>query len=361
MKKLDKYILTHYFRTFLFTLLILTPIAIVIDIADKIGKFLAKPDLTAKQIITDYYVNFVINYANTFMPLALFISVILFTSKLANNTEIIAINSSGISFKRFLRPYFIGATIISVFALFMTHFIVPKANKELDDFSLQFLKKNKNPKIYVNNGILQLSKGNYVYVKSYNLQRDIGYNFTYEHYENNKLKFKISASNVRYLKRDSVFELNNYKKRTVLKDRDLIETGRKLDTVFNFVPHDFETVKNLARRIKTPDLIDFIKTAKARGVKNLNNYYVQLYSRTSLPVSTFVLTLIAVVLGSKKRRGGMGINLAIGISLMFIYVFFMKVAAVLGAVATANAFVMIWIPNVLFGILSVIMYRNAKR
>jgi len=142
LNKLDKYILKQYFRAFIFTLLILTPIAIVIDIADKIGKFLEKPDLTTYQIIVDYYFNFVINYANTFMPLALFISVIMFTSKLADNTEIIAINSSGISFKRFLRPYFIGATIVSIFALSMTHFIVPKANKALDDFAIQFLKKD---------------------------------------------------------------------------------------------------------------------------------------------------------------------------------------------------------------------------
>ena len=361
MNKLDKYILKQYFRAFIFTLLILTPIAIVIDIADKIGKFLEKPDLTTYQIIVDYYFNFVINYANTFMPLALFISVIMFTSKLADNTEIIAINSSGISFKRFLRPYFIGATIVSIFALSMTHFIVPKANKALDDFAIQFLKKGWTVKKWVNNGVLQLSKGNYVYVKTFDLKNNRGFDFTYEHYENNKLKYKISAPNIRFLSRDSVFSLRNFKKRTVLANGDIIQSGRNLDTVFNFVPRDFQAVKNLARQINTPDLIDFINKSKKRGVKNLNNYYVQLYGRTSLPISTFILTLIAVILGSKKRRGGIGLNLALGISLMFIYVFFMKVAAVLGSVATANAFLMVWIPNILFGILSIILFYNAKR
>ncbi|MFK5889897.1 MAG: LptF/LptG family permease, partial [Flavobacteriaceae bacterium] len=290
MKKLDLYILKRYFTTFLFTLLILTPIAIVIDIADKIGKFLAKPDLTAYQIIVDYYFNFVINYANTFMPLALFISVIMFTSKLADNTEIIAINSSGISFKRFLRPYFIGATIVAIFALGMTHFIVPKANKVLDDFAIQFLKKGWTVKKWVNNGILQLGKGNYVYVKSFDLRNNRGFDFTYEHYEHNKLKFKLTAANIRYIKRDTTFFLTNYKKRTILNNEDIIETGKKMDTTFNFVPRDFQAVKNLARQINTPDLIDFIKNAKARGIKNLNSYYVQLYGRTSLPVSTFILT-----------------------------------------------------------------------
>lgn len=361
MKLLDKYILKRYFTTFIFTLLILTPIAIVIDIADKIGKFLATPDLTASQIIGDYYVNFVINYSNTFMPLALFISVIVFTSKLADNTEIVAINSSGISFNRFLKPYFFGAALVAVFALLMTHFFVPDANKELDDFTLQFLKKNQNPNIYVNNGVLQLGKGNYVYVKSFNLKNNTGYDFTFEHFEDNKLKLKLSATSVRYNKKDSTFKLSNYKKRIVLQEQGIIETGFKLDTTFNFFPRDFQTVKDLARQINTPELIDFIHKANARGVKNLNNYYVQLYSRTSLPISSFILTLIAVVLGSKKRRGGTGFSLALGISLMFIYVFFMKVADVLGSVATANAFMMVWMPNVLFGILSLILYKNAKR
>lgn len=361
MKILDKYILTRYFTAFIFTLLILTPIAIVIDIADKIGKFLAKPDLTTWQIISDYYLNFVINYANTFMPLALFISVIMFTSKMAENTEIVAINSAGISFKRFIKPYFIGASIVTAFALLMTHFIVPKANKELDDFSLQFLKKDQNTNNWVNNGILQLRQGDYVYVKNYSIEQNKGFNFTYEHYENNELIYKLLAANIRFVVKDSTYELSNYKKRYLFKNGDVIDTGIKMDTTFNFLPDDFVTEKNLARQLKTSKLLDFIHKSKVRGIQNLNSHYVELYSRTSLPISSFILTLIAVVLGSKKRRGGLGINLAIGISLMFVYVFFMKVAEVLGSVATANALLLVWMPNVLFGILSVILYKNAKR
>jgi len=361
LKILDKYILKRYFTTFVFTLLILTPIAIVIDIADKIGKFLAKPNLSVAQIISDYYVNFVINYANTFMPLALFISVILFTSKMAENTEIIAVNTAGISFKRFLKPYFFGATIVAVFALVMTHFMVPKANKKLDDFNNQFLKKNQNTKVYISNGVMQLSKGHYIYVKSYNLKNNMGYRFTYEHFKKNKLVYRLTAASVRYLKKDSTFKLLNYRKRWITNGKEKIKVGNIIDTTFNFIPKDFSTIKNLARQINTPDLLDFIHKAKARGVKNLNSYYVQLYNRTSLPVSSFILTLIAVVLGSKKRRGGLGINMALGISLMFIYVFFMKVADVLGSVATANALLMVWFPNIIFGLLSLILFKNAKR
>ncbi len=361
MKILDKYILSRYFTAFIFTLLILTPIAIVIDIADKIGKFLAKPDLTTWQIISNYYLNFVINYANTFMPLALFISVIMFTSKMADNTEIVAINTAGISFKRFIRPYFIGAAIVTVFALLMTHFIVPRANKQLDDFGLQFLTKEENTNNWVNNGVLQLSKGNYVYVKNFNIEQQNGFNFTFEQYENGQLVYKIAAANMVFKPKDSSFELINYKKRRLIQNKDYNEIGEKMDTTFNFVPTDFVSEKNLARQISTPDLLDFIKKSKARGVLNLNSHYVELYSRTSLPMSSFILTLIAVVLGSKKRRGGIGFSLAIGIALMFIYVFFMKVANVLGSVATANAFLLVWMPNLIFGLLSIILFKNAKR
>ena len=361
MKILDKYLLTRYFTAFIFTLLILTPIAIVIDIADKIGKFLAKPDLTTWQIISDYYLNFVINYANTFMPLALFISVIMFTSKMAENTEIVAINTAGISFKRFIKPYFMGAAIVTVFALLMTHFIVPKANKALDDFGLQFLKKEENTNKWVNNGVLQLSKGNYVYVKNFSIEQQNGFNFTFEHYEKGQLVYKIAAANVRFMPKDSTFELTNYKKRRLIQNKDVNELGDKIDTTFNFVPSDFVYEKNLARQINTPDLLDFIHNSKARGVQNLNSHYVELHSRTSLPMSSFILTLIAVVLGSKKRRGGIGISLALGISLMFVYVFFMKIASVLGSVATANAFLMVWMPNLIFGTLALILYKNAKR
>ena len=183
MRKLDKYILKKYLTSFIFTLLILVPVAIAIDVSEKIGKFLANPDLGFMEIVKDYYVPFVVSYGNTFMPLALFIAVILFTSKLSNDTEIVAINSAGISFTRFLRPYIIGATIITVFSLVTNHFVVPQTNGTFEDFKEEYLRRRKKSKTQVTRVNLQLNDSNYVYFRSFNLRNNYGHDFTYERFE----------------------------------------------------------------------------------------------------------------------------------------------------------------------------------
>ena len=343
--------------------MILIPIAIAIDVSEKVGKFIKNEDLTLNEIIKDYYVSFIINYGNTFMPLALFISVIMFTSKLSSNTEIIAIHSSGISFKRFLRPYLIGATIVAIFSLYSNHFIVPKTNKTFEKFQETYLrsahkKKTKNAVSRVN---LQLSENDYAYFGTYNFRSNNGYNFSYEHFEGNRLKYKLSGKNIKWKKEDSIFKISNYQKRYIGPINDSIVSGTYLDTVFNFQPKDLLYVDYLAKEMSSFDLAEHIEISEDRGVKNLNNYKVELYKRTSLPVSSFILTLIAVTLASKKRRGGIGVNLAAGISLMFLYVFFMKVSEVLGSTAESSPLIMVWMPNLIFGALAVYLYFNAKR
>lgn len=361
MRKLDKYILKKYLTSFIFTLLILVPVAIAIDVSEKIGKFLANPDLGFMEIVKDYYVPFVVNYGNTFMPLALFIAVILFTSKLSNDTEIVAINSAGISFTRFLRPYIIGATIITIFSLGTNHFVVPQTNGTFEDFKEEYLRRRKKSKTQVSRVNLQLNDSNYIYFRSFNLKNNYGYNFSYEKFEGLELKYKLIADNVKYNPKDSTYTLTNYKKRFIGTKEDSIVSERKLDTTFNFFPKDLLYVDYLARSMTSENLSKHIKISSKRGIKNLNQYKVELYKRTSLPISSFVLTLIAVALASKKRRGGVGMNLAVGIALMFVYVFFMKVAEVLGAGATSNPLFMVWLPNIVFGILAIYLYFNAKR
>ena len=363
MKILDKYIFKKYFTSFFFTLLILIPIAIAIDISEKVGKFLKAEDLTFDVIVKEYYLNFVINYGNTFMPLALFISVIMFTSKLAGNTEIIAIHSSGISFKRFLRPYLIGAAIIALFSLYANHFIVPKSNKIFENFQETYLRAayKKKVKSSVSRVNLQLSDNDYIFFGTYNLKSNTGRDFSYEYFEGNKLKYKIVGKSVKWKKEDSIFKINNYTKRYIFAKNDSIISGTYLDTVFNFQPKDLLYVDYLAKEMSSVDLSKHIDKSEARGVKNLNSYKVELYKRTSLPISSFILTLIAVTLASKKRRGGIGVNLALGITLMFSYVFFMKVSEVLGATAESSPFIMVWMPNVIFGFLAIYLYFNAKR
>lgn len=362
MRILDKYILKRYLGSFVFTLFILIPIAIAIDVSEKIDKFLRHTNLSIGEIIEDYYVNFIIYYANTFMPLALFISVIFFTSKLASNTEIIAINSASISFTRFLKPYFIGATIVTIFALGMNHFVVPNGNETLTKFDKKYFKTRTNVKEnYVKEFSMRLGKGRYIYIQNFGLRTNRGYDFSYEEYDGLKMKYRLTADEINWSKRDSTYKLKRYTKRKIYNDIDSIQKGNSFDTVFDFSPKDLLYVDYLAKEMTSFELKKFIEKSKLRGVKNLNSYYVELYKRTTLPISSYILTLIAVCLAFRKKRGGMGINMAIGIGLMFVYVFFMKVAEVLGAVAGSNTILLVWLPNFVFGALGLFLYIKSKK
>jgi lipopolysaccharide export system permease protein len=361
LRILDKYILKKYLSSFVLILTLLIPIAIAIDVSEKVDRFLRHSDLTVNEILKDYYLNFVIIYGNTFMPLALFIAVIFFTSKISNNTEVIAIHSAKISFTRFLKPYFIGATIVTTLALAMNHFVVPSSNKIFNEFNRKYLTKKQLNTNFLTNINLQLSPNEYIFLRSYTVDNNIGYSFSYEEYNGIQLKYKLSSDNIRWIKKDSTYRLTNFKKRTILDDRDIISSGSKLDTVFNFFPSDLVNIDYLAKEMNSVKLHKFINQSKERGVSNLNTYLVEFHKRTSLPISSYILTFLAVSLSARKRRGGMGINLAIGITLMFIYVFFLKIAEVLGAGAETNSFVVVWLPNVVFGLLAFYLYlKNAK-
>jgi len=360
LKILDKYILKKYFVSLFFTLLILIPIAIAIDVSEKVDKFIKNIDLSLGDIIRDYYVSFVISYTNQFLPLALFISVILFTSKLSGNTEIIAVLSSGISYKRFLRPYMIGATIIAVFSLYSNHFIVPRSNKTFEEFHEKYLRGKKKSKTYVRKVNLQLSDNDLVYIGNFNLKNNNGYYFSYEHFDGNRLKYKLIGQSIKWNEEDSTYHISNYKKRYIKEGKDIIQSGVGFDTIFDFLPKDLVYVDYLAKEMQSPELAEHIEISERRGVKNLNNYRVELSKRTSLPVSAFILTIIAVSLASRKRRGGVGVSLAIGISLMFVYIFFLKVSEVLGSAPGSNPLMMVWIPNIIFGILAFFLFKHAN-
>ncbi len=360
MKIIDWYILKRYLVTFLFTLLILIPIAVAIDIAEKIDKFLRHDELTLFEVIYDYYVNFIIYYANTFMPLALFLAVIIFTSRLANNTEIIAINSAQVSFTRFLYPYFLGATLVVIIALLMNHYVVPNSSKTRKEFENKYLHRQKRSDRVAKDFSLQLNDSTYIFIQSFDLNKNTGYNFSIDTYKGFKLKERFTAENINWNKKDSTFKLLTWKNRKVYPKRDSLFSGKKIDTTLMFTPKDLNYKSALAQEMPSGELAEFIAISKKRGVKNLNAYLVELYKRTSLPLASYVLTLIALVLAHKKRRGGMGVNLALGITIMFLYVFFLKVVEVLGGVAGANSLLYVWIPNIFFGILGLFLFQRAR-
>ena len=295
------------------------------------------------------------------MPLALFVAVIIFTSKLSNNTEIVAINNAKVSFTRFLYPYFIGATLVTLLALAMNHFVVPNSSKVREKFERTYFVAQKYGDNIVEDFSLQLSDSTYIFIQNFNLKSNVGNTFSTEIYDGYTLKSKLTANNIVWKPQDSTFRLSNYKIRRIYKDRDSIYSGNSLDTIFPFSPKDLIYKAALAQEMPSDELIEFINLSKKRGIKNLNAHLVELHKRTSLPVASYFLTIIAVALAFRKRRGGTGVNLALGFGLMFVYIFFLKVSEVLGAVAGANSLLTVWVPNFVFGALALYLYNNARK
>lgn len=344
-----------------FALFILIPIAVVIDVSEKIDKFLRYDDLTVVEILKDYYLNFIIFYSNTFLPLSTFLACIMFTSKLANNTEIIAISSANISFTRFLRPYFIGATILAIIAFGMNHFVVPKANEVRHRFEKKYINQKLGGRGNVTNFNLQLNDSAKVFIKSFNVTGNRGFNFSYSEFNDTKIKYKLVSNNITWDTLKKVFMLPSYTERFIYNHKDSLATGVNKEISLDFTPSDLLISGFKSMNMTSDVLIDYIDKAERRGIKNLNAYSVELYQRTSLPLSSYILTLIAVALASRKKRGGTGINLALGVGLMFLYVFFMKVAKVLGSAPNSNAILMAWLPNIIFASIAIYLYLKEKK
>lgn len=359
MKLIDRYILKRYLLTFFTMILLFIPIGIMVDVSEKIDKMIANQAPTGA--IIQYYIDFTFYFANLLFPIFLFLSIIWFTSKLANNTEVIAILSSGISFSRFLKPYFIGASIIAVFAFMMSMFIVPAASEGYNDFRIKYLKGGRDKDRETNNIFNQISDNDYVYVSSFRPITQTGYNFTLEHFEDTQLKYKISASSIRWVEDDSVFRMASYKKRIIGPENDILISKARHDTLFDFNLDDLTPVSYVAETKNLFELNRFIEQEKRKGSPNISRYMVVKYKRWSLPISAFILTIIAVAVSSMKRRGGMGVNLALGISLAFIFIFFDKVFAIMAEQSDFSPLLAVALPNIIFAVIAFYMLQNAKR
>lgn len=358
---IDKYILKRYLATFVTMLLMFIPIGIIIDVSEKINKMIENK-IPFMEIAT-YYYNFTIYFANSLFPIFLFLSIIWFTSKLANNTEIIAILSSGISFTRFLRPYIIGASIVSIVVLLMGFYVVPKASEGFNNFRYTYLRSGGREQMLGDNTDVyrQINDNEFLYVNSYNASSKMAFNFALEKFKKEKLVSKITASRIKWNPEDSTYTMFDYTKRTVGELGDRIEKAPEKKAKFSFELEDLTPVVYIAETLRLNDLIQFIDKEKKRGSSNINVYMVVLYKKYSLPVSAFILTVIAVSVSAMKRRGGMGMNLTIGIAIAFSFVFFDKIFGVLAEKSSFPPFVAVWFPNVIFGILAIYLLRIAKR
>ena len=358
MKILDWYILKRYLFTFSMMLLLFIPIGITVHLAEKIGKILHH-EVPLNEVLA-YFLDFTIYFAHLLFPLFLFLSVIWFTSKLANNTEIVAFLSSGVSFTRFLRPYMYGATIVAILAIILGLFLAPKASDGFNSFTYKYFKKGRSA-VDNRNVFRQINENEIIYVSSFDERNNTGKNFTLEHFSDNKLVYKLTASKIRYIEEDTTYRLTDYVKRDIGEHEDVLEIIKLKDTLLSFHVADLIPEIYAAETKMYGDLKEFIAKEEARGSSNVGRYKLVLYRKWSLPASVFILTIIAVAVSSKKRRGGMGVNLAIGICIAMVFVFFDKIFGVMAEQSDFNPIIAVWFPNIIFGVLAIYMLYKAKR
>ena len=355
MKIIDKYIIKKYLSTFFVMFGLFIPIGIMVDFAEKIDKF--RENEVSVDLILNYYIDFVWYFGSQLYPVFLFLAVIFFTSRLATNTEITAILSSGLSFQRFSKPYFISTSLIVVFALIAGMFIVPKSNQNFNEFISENIKseeKRKTSRLFK-----QINDIEYIYVSSYDPSRKRGLNFTLENFDGNELRHKITASTIRW--DDSIFRLTNYVKRSIINDQEIIKRVTRLDTILDFDIDDLAPLNYVAETLNFFELNELIRYEKKAGSPLINSHLLVRHKRYTIPLSCFILTLIAISVSSFKRRGGTGSNLAIGVSLGFLFIFLDKIFSVLVIKSNFSPAIASWGILLIFLIIAVLLLKKAIR
>jgi len=357
LHKIDFYIIKKFLGTFFYSIALIISISIVFDISEKIDDFMTK-DVAVKAIIFDYYLNFIPYFANLFSGLFTFISVIYFTSKLAYNTEIIAILSSGVSFNRLMRPYIVGASVIVIFSYVLGNYIIPPANRKRVEFSNMYIGNQKSGTEH--NIHRQIEPGIFVYIDSYNVSNDVGYKFTIEKFVDRKLTSKLSSDYIKWDREKKKWTVHNYNIRTINGYNEKITTGAQIDTTLNMTPEDYQVVDNIVETMTLPVLNESISNLRLRGVNTID-YEIEKHKRSSVPFSAIILTIIGVSLASRKIKGGIGFHLGLGLLLSFSYILFMQVTTVFATSGLLPPWQAMWIPNIIYGGLAIFLYRRAAK
>ncbi len=317
-------------------------------------------DAPMRAIVFDYYLNFIPYYTNLFMFLFIFISVIFFTSKMASKTEIIAIISSGISFRRFLFPYFISALILAIASFFLSNFIIPSANKVRLDFEDTYVNGtyyNSERNIHK-----QIEPGVFIFMENFNTRTNTGNRFTIEKFDGKKLISKLTSHSITWDSTLEKWSISNYYIRDIKENnREILTKGKKIDTTLSITPLDFQRRDTEKVKMDYSELNDFIDMKLMRGETDAANYLIEKHQRMAFPFSTFILTLIGVSLASQKKRGGAGLNIGLGLLLSFAYIFFMQLSQQFSLKGNLHPGVSAWIPNIVFSIIAFFLYRIAPK
>jgi len=359
VKKLDFYIIRKFLGTYFLALFLIICIAIIFYVSEKMDDFLDK-GAPMSSILFDYYLNFIPYFANLFSALFVFISVIFFTSRMAAKTEFIAMFSSGISLRRLVVPYFIAAGIITAFSFVLGNYIIPDANKQRLEFQTRYLKGGE-ARVGDFNIHRQIEPGIYFYVESFNKDRNTGIRMTLEKFDGVKLQSKLHADMMVWDSINETWILQYYYIRNFEDGKEELTSGLRIDSCFRIRPEDFISKSDVVEAMNHRELNDYIEEQKLSGTSAVVNSEIEKYSRISAPFATFILTIIGFALSVRKVRGGLGINIGVGLLLSFSYILFMRFATVFALSGTFNAAFSVWFPNILYTFIAVIIYFTAPK
>ena len=359
LKRLDRYIIGKFLGTYFFSLALIITVIVVFDYNEKIDKF-ATSNATISEVLFDYYLNLAPYYANTFSALFVFISVIYFTSKLAENSEIIAMFASGVSFKRMLRPYMISAGIIAIMTYVLSAFIIPVGNETRLAFEIKHNRKKETKSAY--NIQLQVDENTVAYIGRYESRNHTGFRFSLDKFEDKKLVSHMTAKSIQYNPSEKYkWTARNWMIRELNGDKEIIRASNQevLDTIIKIEPGDFLISEGQQETMTSPELSEYIDKQKARGMANIKAFEVEYHKRIAMSFAAFILTIIGASLSSKKTKGGMGMSLGIGLGLSFTYILFQTISSAFAEqmpVALA-----VWLPNIIFSIIAIYLYKKAPK
>ena len=355
-KTIDRYIIRKFLGTYVFAIILLLAIVVMFDINEKLDAFLKAP---LHATIVDYFLNFIPYFANQFAPLFTFIAVIFFTSKLAMHNEIVAMLSSGMSFRRLLSPYMVSAAVIAAASFVLSAYIIPPANVKRINYTNTYVKNKRVD--YGANIMLMVAPNEIAYINRYDNITKTGIRFSLESFDKDKrLVSRLTATSIRW---DTLYNwrVNDYVIRDFRDGREYISKGMSLDTIIPFEPRDFLIAVNDCEKMTTPALARYVERQKERGVANIRTFEVEYHRRFAMTAAAFILTIIGMSLSSRKVKGGMGLNIGIGLVLSFGYILFMTVTQTFALSGLTSAMVAMWIPNVLFSLIALVLYIRARR
>ena len=357
MKKLDWYIFKKYIGTFFFAISLLIIIVIVFDVSENIDSFM-KNEATFKEVVFHYYIPFIPYFINLFIFLFVFISVIFFTSKMAGHTEIIAILSSGISFKRFLLPYIMAGSLLALISFYLGNFLIPKTDsvrREFRDKYIERLTKSSGSNIHV-----QIERGTYVYVGNFDIKKKIAYRFSMEEFEDNEMKYKVIADRAIYDTINGKWKLHNYTER-FFDVEETMNKGKEKDTTLRLEPRDLYNIKEEFEEMNLFEIHNHIKKLELRGADNTMPYRIEMHKRIASPFAILILTVIGAALSSRKTRGGMGLHIGLGIVIAFSYILFMEFSRVFAMSGIFSPMLAAWFPNILFSLIGIYFFVKAPK